>query len=209
MTLEEWGKPGPKAYYLQPGLTPEEIMIKVSSEVQFIPPGKTIMISTSCDPFQPIERKYRLMRPILTGLQPSDHVKVILCTKSGLIREYYEEIASVPASTVMLTISCLNDFWRQKWEPNAPPFQERIDALHWFHDLNIPTALSCEPIYPEVSPIPLIHELSNCVDRFIFGKLNYHGNTHDQWYRDIRQQIIDTCEAQGLKYMLKKELRDL
>lgn len=210
ISRKNWSHSELKDWYRNPARTYEEIQRQVENELEYLPPDEPIMVSTSCDPFQRLEAKYGVMTPILRGLQEAKNNPVLICTKSDTVLNYTPLLIKIPRLEVGLTISCLDDLVRAWWEENTPSYFLRLNTLKELISLGIPTWISCEPIFPKASPIPLIHRAKDMgVRRMVFGKLNYHGNKDNPWYTQIREEIVNTCQLLNMPYMVKKELREL
>lgn len=110
-----------------------------------------------------------------------------------------------------ITLISLDEAYREKMEPGAAPFKERIDALKALSDKGCKTWVSMEP-YP--TPNLIEQDLANIlqaisfVDKIIFGRTNYSKEVsayrqHKQFYNECAQQVIEFCNKQGLAYHIK------
>ena len=111
-----------------------------------------------------------------------------------------------------ITLISLDEAYREKMEPGAAPFKERIDALKALSDKGCKTWVSMEP-YP--TPNLIEQDLANIlqaisfVDKIIFGRTNYSKEVsayrqHKQFYNECAQQVIEFCNKQGLAYHIKE-----
>ena len=111
-----------------------------------------------------------------------------------------------------ITLISLDEAYREKMEPGAAPFKERIDALKALSDKGFKTWVSMEP-YP--TPNLIEQDLANIlqaisfVDKIIFGRTNYSKEAsayrqHKQFYNECAQQVIDFCNKRGLAYHIKE-----
>lgn len=136
----------------------------LSKELRTKKPG-VVAISTVTDPYQPVEKKYKLTRYCLEQLLIRDF-PVSIQTKSDLITRDIDIISKFSKAEVMFSIGTLNDTERKILEPYSSPIQNRLDALKQFSNEGIETSVFFGPIYPTVktSDIPTI------VDTFVqFG----------------------------------------
>jgi DNA repair photolyase len=79
------------------------------------------------------------------------------------------------------TIGTDDDVTRKFWEPNAPPIQERIQALKLAYDAGYKTSVSMEPVLTH-TPENLIKKISPYVtDTIWIGKMNY---LSDKWFNE-------------------------
>jgi DNA repair photolyase len=106
----------------------------------------------------------------------------------------------------------LNDEVRRRYEPYSSSVVKRLCALKKLHDAGAKTWVSVEPIFPslkETNPIDIIEALADDIaDQFVFGKLNYQ-NAPEDFYREIMPKIISKCQKLGVKFFVKRELREL
>lgn len=111
-----------------------------------------------------------------------------------------------------ITLISLDEAYREKMEPGAAPFKERIDALKALSGKGCKTWVSMEP-YP--TPNLIEQDLANIlqaisfVDKIIFGRTNYSKEVsayrqHKQFYNECAQQVIEFCNKQGLAYHIKE-----
>ncbi|KYK24461.1 DNA photolyase [Thermoplasmatales archaeon SG8-52-4] len=139
----------------------KNIPVILSNELKFKKNG-IVAISTVTDPYQPIEKKFRLTRYCLEQLLIHDF-PVCIQTKSDLIIRDVDLISKFTKSEVMFSIATLNDSERKILEPYAASIQNRLDALKKFSDLGIKTSIFFGPVYPTLK----INDLSNILDVFI------------------------------------------
>jgi DNA repair photolyase len=119
-------------------------------------------ISTVTDPYQPIEKKYKLTRYCLEQLL-IHNFPVSIQTKSNLITRDLNLISNFSKAEVMFSIATLNDSERKLLEPYSSSIQERLNALKQFSDLGIKTSIFFGPVYPTIK----IEDLSKIIDTFI------------------------------------------
>ncbi|MCK4365867.1 MAG: radical SAM protein [Thermoplasmatales archaeon] len=133
----------------------------LSKELRTKKPG-AVGISTVTDPYQPIEKKYKLTRYCLEQLLRYDF-PVCIQTKSDLILRDQDLISKFPKVEVMMSIGTLNDEERKMLEPKTSSIQNRLDVLQQYSDIGIETSVFFGPIYPTIktSDIPTI------IDTFI------------------------------------------
>jgi DNA repair photolyase len=107
-------------------------------------------ISTVTDPYQPLEKKYRLTRYCLEQLYRYDWPINIL-TKSSLIQRDIQIIQKFSKSTVGMTISSLKQEELDYLEPFTSPVKERLEALSKFSKNGIYTYIFMGPLYPSLN----------------------------------------------------------
>jgi DNA repair photolyase len=124
-----------------------------------------VAISTVTDPYQPVEKKYKLTRHCLEQFLRHDF-PVCVQTKSDLATRDIDLISKFSKAEVMFSIGTLNDKDRKILEPYSSPIQNRLDALKQFSNEGIETSVFFGPIYPTVKT----SDISTIIDNFIqFG----------------------------------------
>jgi len=137
------------------------IPLILSKELKRKKPG-IIGISTVTDPYQPVEKKYKLTRYCLEQLLKHDF-PVCIQTKSSLITRDIDIISKISDAEVMISIGTLNDKERKLLEPNSSSIKERLKTLKIFANNNIKTSVFFGPIYPTITT----KEIPNIIDTFI------------------------------------------
>lgn len=134
-------------------------------------PGK-VWISGVCDPYQPLEAKYRLTRQCLEILAGNDW-PVIVQTRSPLVLRDIDVIKKGRFFEVGCSVTTADDSIRRLFEPAAPPIKERIRALDELHQAGIRTYAMIAPILPGAEGLSEI--LAGKVEYVILDRMNYHG----------------------------------
>jgi len=122
----------------------------------------TIGISTVTDPYQPIEKTYKLTKYCLETLSK---YKFPLCiqTKSDLIIRDKEIITKCKDVEIMVSIGTLNDKHRKIFEPGSSTIPERLNILKEFSNTNVKTSVFFGPIYPNINS----DDIPKIMDTFI------------------------------------------
>ncbi|MGN8020073.1 PA0069 family radical SAM protein [Phyllobacterium sp. 22229] len=124
--------------------------------------AKTIAIGTNTDPYQPIERKWRIMRDILQVLEEHQH-PVGIVTKSALIMRDIDILARMAEkglAKVCLSVTTLDGKLARTMEPRASTPTRRLQALRALSDAGIPTGTLVAPIIPGLND----HEIERVLD---------------------------------------------
>lgn len=118
-----------------------------------------------------------------------------------------------PDNEYGITLISLDEAYREKMEPYAAPYKERLAAMKALHDRGCKTWVSIEP-YPTPNLIQQdlqkLLEALDFSDRIIFGRTNYSKEVseyaqHKQFYNDCAQQVIKFCEDRGIAYHIKNK----
>jgi DNA repair photolyase len=114
---------------------------------------KTIAIGTNTDPYQPVEKKLKIMRSILEVLRDFRH-PVGICTKSPLVLRDIDilgPMAEMGLARVALSVTTLDRKLARAMEPRAGTPSRRLEALRTLSDTGIPTAVMFAPVIPALN----------------------------------------------------------
>ncbi len=130
-----------------------------------------VWVSGVCDPYQPLEGKYRLTRQCLEILAEHDW-PVILQTRSALILRDLDILKKGSQFEAGFSVTTADDRIRKIFEPNAPPVQQRIRALEELHQAGIRTFAMIAPMLPGAEGLAEL--LAGKVDSVRLDRMNYH-----------------------------------
>ncbi|WP_027142305.1 PA0069 family radical SAM protein [Mesorhizobium sp. WSM3626] len=111
---------------------------------------RTIAIGTNTDPYQPIEKQYRIMREILEVLEARGH-PVGIVTKSALVVrdiDILSRMAERGLAKVALSVTTLDRMLARTMEPRASTPTKRLEAIRRLSDAGIPASVMVAPIIP-------------------------------------------------------------
>jgi DNA repair photolyase len=131
----------------------------------------TVWLSSVCDPYQPLEEKYRLTRQCLTILAEA-RFPVNIQTKMTLVLRDLDIIERFEEVEVGMTLTTDDERIAQMFEPGASPVGERIAALEKIHSRGIRTFAFVGPLLPG-GPEGLISALTGRVDKVLVDRMNY------------------------------------
>jgi DNA repair photolyase len=187
---EEWGK-FVDAKINAPSLLQKEIEKKRMGRV---------WISGTCDPYQPLEKKYELTKRCLEIL--AEHAwPVTIQTKSPLAGRDVELLRKIKDAEVGFTITTADESIRKMFEPNAPSINERIATLEELHSAGVKTFAMIAPLLPRAEG--LVALLEGKVDYVLIDKMNYH---YADWV--YRQFILEHAMTDKFFNSMKEELAD-
>ena len=110
-----------------------------------------------------------------------------------------------------ITLVSLDEAYRERIEPGAVPYEQRLAALRALHETGCRTWVSIEP-YPTPNMIEQdlnkILEAVSFVDRIVFGRTNYskEANTYEQhkhFYNQCAAEVITFCKKHKIDYHIK------
>ncbi len=168
-------------------------------EIRRKKPGR-VWISGVCDPYQPLENRYKLTRRCLEIL--SEHGwPVTIQTKSPLVLRDMDLLKSFNEIEAGLTITTANEEIRQMFEPNLPTTLKRINTLEKLHVAGLRTYAMIAPLLPGAED--LVSQLEGKVDYVLIDRMNYH-------YADCvyRKYDLESARTEAFFIEKKKELAE-
>jgi len=214
----EWGE------FIEVKINAPEVLEK---DLKKHKPG-TIFISSVTDPYNPLEKKYKLTRRILEKLK-NTKFSISIQTKSTLVLRDIDLLKEMDCE-VGLTITTFNERARRIFEPNASSSEKRLEALKKLKDSGIKTYIFFGPVLPLISDENLektIKKFASVKPDYIYiDKLNIKRSLHwkkiknileknypkfvEKWekilfsendyYQTIKERIIEICTSYDLKY---------
>jgi DNA repair photolyase len=114
---------------------------------------RVIAIGTNTDPYQPMERGYKLMRDILEVLDNCSH-PVAIVTKSALVTrdiDILSRLAERNLVKVALSVTTLDKKLCRAMEPRASAPHKRLEAVRALSQAGIPTSVMMAPVIPALT----------------------------------------------------------
>lgn len=111
---------------------------------------RSIAIGTNTDPYQPVEKTWRIMREILEVLEAANH-PVGIVTKSALVLrdiDILQRMAAKGLAKVALSVTTLDRTLARAMEPRAATPAKRLEAIKALSEAGIPTMAMMAPIIP-------------------------------------------------------------
>jgi DNA repair photolyase len=112
-----------------------------------------IALGTNTDPYQPIEREWKITRSILELLAQCEHPFTIV-TKSALVERDLDLIAPMAAkrmARVFVSITTLDKTLARTLEPRAAAPHRRLQAVAALAQAGVPTGVMVAPIIPQLN----------------------------------------------------------
>lgn len=153
--------------------------------------GKTILVGSVTDAYNPAERRHQKMPGILEALQGyGGHVEIL--TKSKLILRDVELLRQIPDLSVGVSLAFCSERDVKIWEPRASGVSERLDTLRTLHENGIGTYLFVAPYFPGLTDLArLMAWTEGMVDRVCVENLNLRGGYKARVLELIRRQYPD------------------
>ena len=114
---------------------------------------KPIALGTNTDPYQPIERDYRITRAILELCLEVRH-PVTITTKSDRVlhdADLLEAMAREKLVAVSISVTTLDPALSARLEPRCAAPHKRLSALAKLVDLGVPVHCSISPVIPAIT----------------------------------------------------------
>lgn len=127
---------------------------------------QTLQLGANTDPYQPLERRWRISRHLLGVLAACDH-PVSITTKSDLVcrdLDLLRPMAAKGLAAVAVSLTTLDTGLARKLEPRAPTPAKRLKAIARLSDAGIPVAVLAAPMIPAINDWELERLLTAAAD---------------------------------------------
>lgn len=124
---------------------------------------QSLAMGTNTDPYQPIERQYKLTREVLELCLETRH-PVGLVTKSSLVLrdlDILEALAKDNLVRIGVSVTSLDRYVSRSMEPRASTPGKRIDAIEKLSNAGVPVIAMVAPIIPGLND----HEIESILDQ--------------------------------------------
>lgn len=153
--------------------------------------GKSVLLSSVTDAYNPYEAKYKATQNVLNQLTDTD-VKVEILTKSKLILRDLEILKKIKFLRVGISLNTLDDSFRRQTEPLASPIKDRLETLSVLKKEGIRTYLFVSPIFPVITNVDeIIDKVGAGVDMMCFENLNLRAG-----YKEKVLKLIGSCRPE-------------
>ena len=118
---------------------------------------RPIALGTNTDPYQPIERDFKITRSILEVLAEYDH-PVTVVTKSALVVRDIDILAPLAAkglASVCVSVTTLDPALSRRMEPRAASPERRLKTITALKDAGIPVGVMAAPMIPALNDMEL------------------------------------------------------
>ncbi|AXF56696.1 SPL family radical SAM protein [Salicibibacter kimchii] len=167
----------------------------------------TIFMSSSTDPYQPVEHKERITRSLLEVMieEPPDFLFVqtrspMACRDIDLFSQFENKIR------VSMTIETDREDIRKHFMPDAPAIRGRLKTLQMLKEAGVPTQATIAPLLPSSWEFPEIlkeHVDRICIDDYFMGdgsggrrtenlgiRSKYEELGLEKWYEPVAYQKL-------------------
>ncbi|MCK3775681.1 MULTISPECIES: PA0069 family radical SAM protein [Ensifer] len=123
---------------------------------------RPIAIGTNTDPYQPIEKEWRIMRQILEVLRDANH-PVMIVTKSAMVTRDIDILAPMAEKGLVrvgISVTTLDRKLARTMEPRAATPAKRLEAIRAMAEAGIPAGVLVSPIIPALND----HEIERILE---------------------------------------------
>ena len=170
-----------------------------------------VWISSVCDPYQPLEEKYKITRRCLKELVERQF-PVNIQTKSRLSLRDLDLFQEFEDIEVGFTIATEDERVTRQFEPRATSVKDRLKALEKIHASGIKTYAFIGPMLPG-NPEKLAQDLEGKVDyvyidrmnylssiKGFYGKLGLEKETTDRFFREYKKRLTSELNKRKIQY---------
>ena len=164
-----------------------------------------ITIGANTDPYQPIEREYRVTRGIIEVLAKYRHPFSII-TKSAMIERDIDLLAPLAADKlvyVMISVTTLSNELKRTLEPRTASPAARLRAIRNLHQAGIPVGVMVAPIIPVLTDHEMERILAAAVESgaqsaaYVLLRLPYE-------LKDLFREWLQTNEPLKAKHVMSR-----
>jgi DNA repair photolyase len=116
-----------------------------------------IALGTNTDPYQPIERRYRITRGLLEVLAECAH-PVTIVTKSARVERDLDLLAPMATKNLVqvhVSVTTLDNELARRLEPRAAAPGRRLEAIRALHRAGVPVGVMVAPVIPVLTDAEL------------------------------------------------------
>ena len=130
-----------------------------------------VALSTVTDPYQPLEKSYKVTRRCLEALLENEF-SVNILTRSPLSLRDIDLFKKFKEIEVGLSITTDDEDMRKIFEPHSPSIHSRVIALRTLHEEKVGTYAFIGPMLP-MDPEKLVAMLDGLIEEVLIDRMNY------------------------------------
>lgn len=179
-------------------------------EVRAHPPGIVRLSPILTDPYQGLERRYRITRQCLEVLLEAGYAVAVL-TRAARLVDDLDLLLRFPRAVAGFSIPTDQDRIRAIFEPGGDPVDERLEALRTCHEAGLVTLGFVQPMLPMDVPAlvdrmaPFVRAVR--IDRMYFGHhvrqlYREHGLEHactDAFFQQTGEELRTAFARRGVR----------
>lgn len=208
LMARRFGKVGDYEEWLEPYLVSNTLELLKKEIPRLKDKIKSVHLCFTTDPFMLGYDEIKEMSLAAIKLLNSNGIKCTALTK-GILPFQLVELSK--ENEYGITFVSLDEQYREKVEPGASSYAERLASLKYLHNKGCKTWVSVEP-YPTPNIIEQdIMEILEAIaftDKIIFGRTNYNKEIstykeHKKFYNRQAQIVINFCKKRNIAYHIK------
>ncbi|AGK61882.1 DNA repair photolyase [Archaeoglobus sulfaticallidus PM70-1] len=167
----------------------------------------SVYMSSVSDPYQPIEKEFRLTRNVLKNMDK--RIKLSILTKSDLVLRDIDLFKKFNDIEVGLTINSFEGAIKKKVEPFSSSNKRRIEAFKELRENGVRNYAFISPIIPHLTDIEhLIEETKSFTNFYWFEFLNLKasGKEFREW---LKQNYPESYEILSDKTKAEKYVKEV
>ncbi|MEW6087360.1 MAG: radical SAM protein [bacterium] len=164
---------------------------------------KTVLLGSTTECFQPAEAGYGITKRLIEILN-NHGVYYVILTRSPYIVNYIDLLKKGFCKRIYFTVNNFGQNFKNKLEPNSPPFNLRIEAVNSLLDENITVVPYFSPVLPWISDFGEIFPVIKHFKSMEFECLNFNLKNIDVIIKNIGE--IDTSIMEQYKKMIESKM---
>jgi len=201
-----------------------ELMQKDIQRLMKKNPHPRVVLSTVTDPYQGLEKKYRLTRGVLETFASFKYLgRVGILTKSPMVLDDLDILKKIKNVEVGLSISTFDDKLSRFMEVNAPLASVRINTLKALNEAGVKTYAFVGPLLPHMKYKPellekLFSEIAGSGTKYVKieylnlpkhvqGRLNKVLKEEPQEVQDVYKQSQSKAYRDEMEPMIRRLLK--
>lgn len=154
-----------------------------------------VRLGSVTDPYQEAEKEYEVTKKCLKQLK-KDNFSILIQTKSDLVKRDIDLLSEMD-SDVGLTITSLDDDFRKKYEPNAPPISDRLSTIKELKERGVGVWVFIGPLFPHLNDmedelVRLSKTLDSLdVDEIYLDKLNMRKRIWNKIEPKLEDELVE------------------
>lgn len=191
---KEWGK----FLYIKEKLL--EILEKEILERKEI---KRILIGSTTEPVQPVEKKFKIFENII-GLLKRYNIPVVILTKSVLIEDYLDKLQYSDKNKIYFTYN--SEIVHRLFEPQSASMDKRVEVIDTINKTGMELIVYISPVFPYLTDISeILNKLKNKTKKIYFEAYNIKIGNWKELKTKLNKELISIYEKIFFnKYEYKK-----
>jgi len=194
----------PEAFH-RAAIRPVDVLRQIEKEAPAYA-GQEVHLCFTCDPYQPIEREFRLTRQTLE-IFTRHNIRARILTKGG--HRCLDDLDQIKANRAIVgaTLTFISDADSRAWEPGAMLPLNRIMTLSALKAAGVETWASLEPVIDPEQTLEIIRQTHTFVDTYKVGRWNYDKAANAIDWAKFAAEAVALLDRFGCRYYIKDDLR--